>query len=122
MTGDDLRTDAGLAAVFEQTVRDWPGVAGTDLFGYRAYEADGTVFAVLDAEGVALTRLPGEAAQRLATDHETGPFEAYGRTIGKWEYVRMGADDLDALVPYVRESYEAAHSGTGSVPPPDDHG
>lgn len=81
---------------------------------------DETVFAVLDTDAVVLTRLPAAGRKQLADEHDTGPFEAYDQTIGSWVSVETDGRDLDSLVPFVRESYETARSGTAAVPPPDD--
>lgn len=119
MSPDDP-TDTALRAAFESVVCEWGGVTTEQLFGFPAYRADGRLFAVLDAGGVALTRLPPEHANRLNETHETGTFEAYGQSIGKWDYVESDVDHLQAVVPYVEESYDAARSDTRSVPPPKD--
>lgn len=113
--------DTALAARFDELVRDWADVATDDLFGFRAYRANGTVFAVLDGDAVVLTRLPAAAETDLAADRETGPFEAYGQMIDSWVRVPVTGDRVGELRPYVRGSYEAAHSGTTSVPPPEEH-
>jgi hypothetical protein len=42
------------------------------------------------------------------------------QTIGSWVHVTVDPEDLDALVPFVRASYEAALAESRVVPPPDD--
>lgn len=65
-------------------------------------------------------RLPTGGREELVDEHDAGPFEAYGQTIGSWVRVETTATDLDELVPFVRESYQRARSGTAAVPPPDE--
>lgn len=118
--GYDASAGAGLKSAFEERVVGWPDVTATVLFGFPAYRVQGTVFAVLETDAVALTRLPFAGRVRLAEDHDVGPFEAYGQTIDSWVSVETSGRGLDSLVPFVRESYETARSGTAPVPPPDD--
>lgn len=121
MTGYDANAGAGFKAAVEHLVCDWPAVTGSLLFGFPAYRAEDSVFAVIDSHGVALARLPESTEDQLAANWETGPFTAYGQTIDRWVYVEATVDDLEALGPFVRESYETALSGTAAVPPPTDH-
>lgn len=104
----DAAAGADLKATFEAAVLDWAEVEATTMFGCPTYRADGTVFAVLVTDGVALTRLPADARDRLAGEFQTGPFEAGGRTVTKWVAVDVDDDELDALLPYVEISYETA--------------
>lgn len=120
MDASDAAANPDLQAAFEDLVGDWPDVTSELLFGYRAYRAGETVFAVLDADGVALTRMPAASRTQLAGERETGPFEAYGQTIDSWIHVPVSPGDLESLAPFVRESYDRARSGTASVPPPAD--
>ncbi|WP_276259946.1 TfoX/Sxy family protein [Haloglomus litoreum] len=102
--------DAGreLQEAFERAVADWPDVTNRTMFGCPSYLADGTLFAVLVTDGVALTRLPDAERERLAEAFETGSFQAGERTVTKWVQVPVDADGLDALLPYVEASYETA--------------
>ncbi len=101
--GETLRT------AFESLVLDWPGVTAKTMFGCPSYQADGTLFAVLVTDGVALTRLPADRRDALDAAYETGPFQARDRTVTKWVQVAVAdVTDLDALEPYVRASYETA--------------
>lgn len=120
MTADDSPPADALRDAFEEIVFEWPDVTNERLFGFPAYRAGETVFAVLGADGVALTRLPAAATDEVAAEFATRPFEAYGQTIGRWTYVLVPAGELDRLGPFVRESYERARSGTTSVPPPEE--
>ena len=100
---------AGLKTAFEAEVMDWPHVTATTMFGCPSYQADGTLFAVLVTDGVALTRLPSDHRERVARTFESGPFQAGERTVTKW--VQVTIDDLaglDSLVPHIKASYESA--------------
>lgn len=118
--GDDESTEAALQSAFEERVLAWPDVTATVLFGFPAYRVQETVFAVLDTGAVVLTRLPAGGRERLADEYPVGPFEAYGQTIDSWVRVDATGVTLDSLLPFARESYERARSGTTPVPPPDD--
>lgn len=120
MDATDSPQAGPLQTAVEEVVIKWDGVTTERLFGFPAYRVGGRLFAVLDEDGVALTRLRDADRERLQTDFEVGSFEAYGQTIGKWEYVPTDVDDLERLVDYVRASYATARSETRSVPPPDD--
>lgn len=54
----DEAAGAELHAAFGEPHREWPRVASTTMFSYPSYRAGGTLFAVLDTDGIALTRLP----------------------------------------------------------------
>jgi hypothetical protein len=105
----DAERDGDLRTAFEDLVVDWPGVASKTMFGCPSYQADGTLFAVLVTDGVALTRLPADRRAALDAAFETGPFQAGDRTVSTW--VQVTVDDvaeIDALAPYVDASYAAA--------------
>lgn len=109
--------DAGaeLKTAFEGIVLDWSDVTARTMFGCPSYQADGTLFAVLVTDGVALTRLPTDRRDELDRTFETGPFEANGRTVTAW--VRVAVDDaadLESLRPFVRASYERAIDVSGA--------
>lgn len=109
MTYFDEDEGADLKAAFEGTVSHWSGVTATTMFGCPSYTADGTLFAVLVTDGVALTRLPVDERARLEAAFDTRPFEAGGRTVTKWVLIPVDdPSDLDPLVPYVTASYETA--------------
>ena len=103
-------TRAGdLRDAFEALVLDWPEVTVRTMFGCPSYQADGTLFAVLVTDGVALTRLPEDRRESLAAAYETGPFQAGDRTVTAWVQATVeDAAALDDLEPYVRASYESA--------------
>jgi|AntRauTorcE11898_2_1112593.scaffolds.fasta_scaffold02808_7 hypothetical protein len=105
----DAEAGADLRETFDHVVAGWPDVSSKTMFGCPSYQAEGTLFAVLVTGGVALTRLPADERATVEREFETGPFQAGDRTVTKW--VQVAVDDpetLDALVPYVRASYETA--------------
>lgn len=105
----DEEEGAALRAAFEDLVLEWPDVTVKTMFGCPSYQADGTLFAVLVTDGVALTRLPSDQREQVAQTFETGPFQAGERTVAKW--VQITIDDvaaLDSLVPHIEASYEVA--------------
>ena len=107
----DADAGAQLKTAFDDLVADWDGVDSKTMFGCPSYRADGTLFAVLVTDGVALTRLPDDRRAELEAAFETGPFQAGDRTVTKWAQVPVAdATDLDALRPYVRSSYETARA------------
>jgi len=105
----DPARGASLRTAFDALVADWPDVTATTMFGYPSYRADGTLFAVLVTDGVALTRLPDDRRDGLDGQFETGPFDAGGRTVTKWVQVTIDdVDELEPLRPFVAASYESA--------------
>ena len=97
-----------LRAAFEDVVLDWRGVEPMTMFGCPAYRADGVLFALLVTEGVVLTRLPAESRETLEAAFETGPFSGSSRPPKQWVQVVVDAPAMVDLVPFVRDSYEAA--------------
>lgn len=65
------------AAVCE-VVLDWPGVTVTKMFGRPTYQADGTLFVVLSAGAVAMTRHPAEHRRAVERAFTASPFDAAG--------------------------------------------
>ena len=104
----DVREADGPRAAFDELASGCDGVTTKTMFGCQSYQAEGTLFAVLVTEGVALIRLPGTDRERLADSFETGPFRAGDRTVTKWVQVPAGGETVAELEPYVRASYEAA--------------
>jgi len=93
----------------EQEVFAWPGVTARRMFGLPGYLADGKVFLLLVTGGVVLTRLaPGDLVE-IASRFQVTPFEAHGRLVKAWIQVAMKSpEDVPALVPFLRRSYEGA--------------
>jgi hypothetical protein len=100
---------AALKSAFDEVVLDWPNVTAKTMFGCPSYQADGTLFAVLVTDGVALTRLPSDHREQVSQAFETGPFQAGERTVTKWEQITIDdVTELDSLVPHINASYESA--------------
>jgi len=109
MTYFDAERGADLKTAFDERVASWPEVAARSMFGCPSYTADGTLFAVLVTDGVALTRLPDERRAELDRAFAVGPFRAGERTVPKWAQVTIAEPAaLDDLLPFVRASYETA--------------
>jgi len=109
MTYFDNEEGAALKTAFEDVVLNWPGVTVKTMFGCPSYQANGTIFAVLVTDGVALTRLPGDHREQVERTFESGPFQAGEQTVTKW--VQISIDDvveIDSLVPHIKASYETA--------------
>jgi len=105
----DKDDGAALKSAFDEIVMDWPDVAATTMFGCPSYLADGTLFAVLVTDGVALTRLPSDHREQVTQAFETGPFQAGERTVPKWVQITIDdTADLDSLAPNIKASYESA--------------
>ena len=105
----DPDAGASLKAAFEETIAGWSEVSTETMFGCPSYRARETIFAVLNTDSVALTRLPEEDREAVEAAFEAGPFEAGGRTISKW--VQVFVEDpaaLEDLESYIEASYEAA--------------
>ena len=69
MNDDDVKyfnknNGDALKSAFDEVVLDWPDVTATTMFGCPSYQAEGTLFAVLVTDGVALTRLPSDHRER----------------------------------------------------------
>lgn len=105
----DKEEGAALKTAFEDVALDWPSVTATSMFGCPSYRADGTLFAVLVTDGVALTRLPSDHHEQVAQAFETGPFQAGDRTVTKWVQITINdVAALGSLVPHIKASYESA--------------
>lgn len=106
----DSESGATLRAALEDVILEWPDVEVTTMFGCPSYRANGVLFALLVTEGVVLTRLPETEWETLARAFETGPFEGSSRPPKRWVQVTADAPMVADLVPFVRDSYEAALS------------
>lgn len=114
MSQFDLETEEELKAAFDAIVATWPDVTSKTMFGFPSYQADGTLFAVLLADGVGLTRLPDDGRDELDSSFETGPFEAGDRTVEAWVTITIDEiADLERLRPYIVASYESALEESG---------
>ncbi|ESP88005.1 TfoX/Sxy family protein [Candidatus Halobonum tyrrellensis] len=91
-------------------VTEWPGVAETETFGCPSFTADGTLFAVVATQGLALTQLPDDEKKAFAEAYPTESFAPGERRVDSWVVVPRDAapDDVDGLVSFLRASYESA--------------
>lgn len=109
MTFFDREKGVALKTAFDDLVLGWPNATATTMFGCPSYQADGTLFAVLVTDGVVLTRLHSDHRDKVEQAFDTGPFQAGDRTVTKWVQVTIEhMNDLDALAPHVKASYESA--------------
>jgi hypothetical protein len=105
----DKDEGAALKSAFDEVVFDWPNVTAKTMFGCPSYQAEGTLFAVLVTDSVALTRLPSEHRKQVTQAFETGPFQAGERTVTKWVQITINdVAELDSLVPHIKASYASA--------------
>ncbi len=96
----------------ERQVLCWPGVTAKTMFGCPCYLARGVLFAFLVTGGVVMTQLPTADADELVRRRGAGPFEAGRRLVRAWIRVPVRSGDLDAVLRFVRRSYEATlHPG-----------
>ncbi|SFL24944.1 hypothetical protein SAMN04487950_3041 [Halogranum rubrum] len=93
---------------FEREVLTWSAVSSHTMFGCPSYLADGELFAVLSDQGLSLTRLPDDDRRVLAATHRVFPFIANGRAVASWTTVAVTPNELDAMFPVVKKSYDAA--------------
>ena len=68
----DPAAGADLRSAFEALVLEWPDVTATTMFGCPSYRVDGTLFAVLVTDGIALTRLPEAERDRIVEEQCNG--------------------------------------------------
>ena len=94
---------------FEKEVLGWPEVTTKKMFGCPGYQAAGTLFAFLVTQGAVLTKLSLKTQETLKAQHPTEPLGTGDRVVKKWVVALAdAATDWDRLLPFVRESYEAA--------------
>lgn len=95
----------------EADIGKWPGVASKEMMGCLCYFRGNKFFAFLVTNGLVLTKLGKEDRSNLAERVAWKPFEMSGRVSSSWMQVTVKKpDELPALLPYVRKSYEAASS------------
>ncbi|MUV56590.1 TfoX/Sxy family protein [Halogeometricum sp. CBA1124] len=105
----DKDEGAALKSAFDEVVLGWPNVTAKTMFGCPSYQAEGTLFAVLVTDGIALTRLPEDNREQVTQAFETGAFQAGERTVTKWTQVTIDdVAELDPLIPHIKASYESA--------------
>ena len=106
----DEEVAGGLRSAVAGLVSEWPGVAETDTFGCPSFTADGTLFAVVSTQGLALTQLADEEKKALAEAYPTESFAPGERRVDSWVVVPRAAatDGFDGVEPFLRASYETA--------------
>ena len=107
-----IEDDAGdLRVALEAHVLTWERVGKRRMFGCPSYMADGTLFAMVITGAIVLTHLTPESRVSLASIAKVEPFQAGRKLIHKWAQVCIDhPSQIDAVIPYVHESYEAAIS------------
>ena len=103
----DEARDGWIRDAVREATAAWPGVRATAKFGCPCFQAGTAMFAVVANGALVLTRLT--EAERAAARAEPF-FTGAGRPpIGRWAQLRVGdPDDLAALAPLLRASYERA--------------
>ncbi|MEE9592131.1 MAG: hypothetical protein V3W28_00945 [Thermoplasmata archaeon] len=97
---------------FEREVLGWPEVTTKKMFGSPGYQAAGNLFAFLVTQGVVLTKLSPETQATLRAKHPTEAFGTGDRVVKKWGIALTNeGTDWDGLIPFVKESYQAALKG-----------
>lgn len=98
-------------------VKDWPSVRAGQMFGCPCFKADGKLFAFVATGGVVLSQLAETDRNQLAKQFGAGPFAPRpGRAATKWSHVPLTEPNaLDALVPWIRKSYQVARAAAKSV-------
>lgn len=112
-----LYEEAGMETVreaFEAEVLSWPGVSTRKMFGCPSYTVGGSLFAFLVNDGIVLTALTPHQREALARTKNVAPFEPGGKRLPSWSRVAVpGLEEVKALLPVVRKSYEGARSSSG---------
>jgi len=104
--------------VLEATILRWPGVTAKPMMGSLVYFRGSRFFAFLVTGAIVITKLSGADRARLAKLAKVTDFEMTGTKSKRavaWPRVAVAAPgDLQPLLPFVRQSYEAA---AGAKPP-----
>jgi len=94
---------------FEADVLLMPEVTSRKMMGCPCYMAGDKMFATLMDDSIVLTKLDEADRERLEEDFGAGPFTAGPRVMTRWSRVPVHEEeDLEALLPFVQRSYEAA--------------
>ncbi|MEP0813271.1 MAG: hypothetical protein HRF49_01220 [bacterium] len=103
-----------ICAAFEGAVLRWPLADTRKMFGCPCYLAADKMFAFLVTGGVVLTCTNPEMRERLAAKFGARPFSSGGKKIGGWmECPVSGEGDLEKLLPFALESFNAALEKAG---------
>ncbi|WP_439027357.1 hypothetical protein [Haloarchaeobius sp. DT45] len=90
----------------EQVVGAWASVDCQPMFGLPSFTVDGRLFAVVDDDRLALTKLTTSEREALASLVPVEPFVTDGLSVAAWAVVSVA--DLGVVEPYLRTSYENA--------------
>lgn len=121
----DERRAGPLRAAVGDTVRAWDGVDSGTTLGCPAFLADGTPFAVVTDDGLALCGLDDDARERLrvrwsaltldsrprSAADEDAALRADGGETASWPVVPVGGNALVSLRRVLRLSYEGVRAG-----------
>ena len=111
---DDMSTGSEIRAAIDDLVLEWPDVSPGNLFGSRAYRADGVLFAMIGGKGLILTKLDPEQRERAAGAHGAHPFVGHGREVPAWiEFRLTGAEGVSVVGEMVSDSYANALAEAG---------
>jgi hypothetical protein len=113
---DEKRMKAVREALEEKILR-WPGVAVKPMMGCLVYFRGSRFFAFLATKAIVLTKLSGPDRTRLSKLAKVTDFAMPGMTrrAPSWPRVAVAEPkDLQVLLPFVRQSYDAAGAGRTS--------
>jgi hypothetical protein len=113
---DEKRMEV-LREALEGTIMSWPGVTAKPMMGCLVYFRGSRFFAFLVNGGMVLTKLSGPDRARLAKLAKVTDFAMPGMTRRAPSWPQVGVaqpKDLQALLPFVRQSYDAAGVGSTS--------
>jgi hypothetical protein len=105
--------DKDLRLALEAVVRAWPAVTARKMFGCPCYQANGKLFALVVSGGIVITRPAESDRETLIKQFLAVPFQVEQSTGVKnmktWLRVpALTRIEVDKLLPYLRQSYEAA--------------
>ena len=94
---------------FEADVLLFPEVNPRKMMGCPCYMAGNKMFATIVDDAIVITKLDERDRDQLVDDHGAGPFTHGTKVMSKWMKVPVEREeDLVAVLPYVKRSYEAA--------------
>jgi hypothetical protein len=95
----------------EEEVLRWPEVTTRKMYGCPCYKFQKRLFAFLVTDGIVITKSSEVDKTVLSTRFSSMPFQAGKRTMKGWPQIRLKtASDLDAIIPFVKSSYDLAKS------------
>jgi TfoX/Sxy family transcriptional regulator of competence genes len=101
----------GLRKMLEEKILEWDNTEAKKMFGCPSYTVDGTLFASLRDDALVLHKLNDDARAQFSESLGGVPFEAQGKTMGKWLQIAFTDEgDLDDLLFAAKASYESARA------------